>query len=267
MISIKKILRQVLPKRLHPTVYLRDLVRNKTSWKVLSGAFQGLAFHREGILYHDVPLLLGLYEAELTQVIENVIDASPNLVINVGAAEGYYAIGLARRLSSTTIQAFEMSDKRQNILKQNAALNGVSEQIQLRGHCSPEILEDCLGQSKDAVVICDVEGYEAELLDPDIVPALKTVSILVELHEFVCPGITDMLGERFGASHRIEHIKQETLPASVFPYQTILTRIIPNQYIRKVVNERRPERMSWFWMTPKQGGFQNYANQNPQSPS
>jgi len=40
-----------------------------------------------------------------------------------------------------------------------------------------------------AIVMMEVEGYEAMLLDPDDVKALRRVAFVVELHEFAVAGI------------------------------------------------------------------------------
>jgi predicted O-methyltransferase YrrM len=57
-----------------------------------------------------IPKLLGVYERELHDVLENLIAWGPDLVIDAGAAEGYYAVGLARRLPQSRIMAFEMEE-------------------------------------------------------------------------------------------------------------------------------------------------------------
>ena len=70
-------------------------------WVVQSGPFAGMvlpdrACWGDGDL---LPKLLGCYEAELHAIIEEILAATPDLVINIGATEGYYAIGMARRLA------------------------------------------------------------------------------------------------------------------------------------------------------------------------
>ncbi len=68
---------------------------------VQSGPFNGMKLPRESAWKetHLAPLLLGCYEEELHGLIEQQIsrmkdfDRAPNIVV-VGAAEGYYAIGM-----------------------------------------------------------------------------------------------------------------------------------------------------------------------------
>lgn len=63
-------------------------------------------------------------------------------------------------------------------------------------------------------MICDIEGYEYELLDPAKTPALRQCDILVELHEFERAGLTmeggrDELMRRFSVSHDIEIVSAQ----------------------------------------------------------
>ena len=76
---------------------------------VLSGPFKGMRYPlrssgQGGLL----PKLLGTYERELSPAIERLISDRPTLVVNVGAAEGYYAVGLALRAPQAQVIAFEM---------------------------------------------------------------------------------------------------------------------------------------------------------------
>ena len=41
------------------------------------------------------PYQVGSFELELYPVIERIVAAQPEFVVNVGGAEGYYAVGLA----------------------------------------------------------------------------------------------------------------------------------------------------------------------------
>jgi hypothetical protein len=100
------------------------------------------------------------------------------------------------------------------------------------------------------VVICDVEGYEEKLLDPQRVPALARAVLLVELHDFIIPGITDELKKRFGATHKIKHIWQQPRSRSQFPWRTPGTRLLPKAYLDWSVSEWRPVPMAWLWMEP-----------------
>lgn len=50
-----------------------------------------------------VPRLLGCYEKTLEPIIETITAAASTLIINIGCAAGYYAVGLARHLPNTIV--------------------------------------------------------------------------------------------------------------------------------------------------------------------
>jgi len=55
-----------------------------------------------------LPKLVGSYEAELHGVIEELIGRDYRTIIDIGSAEGYYVVGLARRCPAARIYAFDM---------------------------------------------------------------------------------------------------------------------------------------------------------------
>ena len=244
-------IRQWVPERFRPIGYLTHLARKRTSSTVRLGPFKGMRYvdTAQGSAY--IPKLLGIYERELTPQIEDMISRRPGLIVDLGAAEGYYAVGLARRLADTRVIAFEMEPSGQAALQKMAVLNNADDQVDIRGKCEPADLAEALGNESDAVVVCDVEGYEEKLLDPVAVPALKQASILVELHDFLVPNITQTLMQRFEATHHIEQVWQQPRSRDEFPWRTLGTSLLPDSYLDWSVSEWRPVRMSWLWMTPK----------------
>ena len=109
----------------------------------------------------------------------------PELVVNVGSAEGYYAVGLAIRLPwarGGRLRARPGAARRRR--PRSPRLNGVDARLELRGLCTPAELA-ALGPraaAADTFVLMDCEGAEAELADPDAVPWLAGARLLIELH-------------------------------------------------------------------------------------
>ncbi|MEQ1752226.1 MAG: hypothetical protein ABL974_22590, partial [Prosthecobacter sp.] len=87
--------------------------------------------------------------------------------------------------------------------------------------------------------------------DPIAVPALRTAAILVELHDFITPNVTETLKTRFEATHQISHIWQEPRTQKDVPWRTLGMKLLPASYIDWAVSEWRPVRMAWLWMEPK----------------
>jgi len=249
--DLASIARKLIPERFRPIGYLGQLTRERCDRRVRSGPFLGMRYIDNSVGSAYIPKLLGIYERELHRVIESACNAGFSLIVDIGAAEGYYAVGMATRNPGARVEAFEMDPTGLKALKEMAALNGVGDRISIRGKCEVSTLQSTLEHEPGRyLIICDVEGYEETLLDPCLVTTLGAASILVELHDFLIPGITDLLKERFSSTHRIEHIWQEPRDSSDFPFRSIGTALLPGAYLDWAVSEWRPERMAWLWMEP-----------------
>src|SRR5438128_2544282 len=104
-----------------------------------------------------VPKLLGIYERELNPYVEQACLLNFPLIIDVGAAEGYYAIGMALRNPNARVIAFEMEQKGRAALQEMAELNNVMSRVEIRGKCAPEDLAQILATSDRALIFCDAE--------------------------------------------------------------------------------------------------------------
>ena len=189
---------------------------------VRRGPLQGLAYPLDLVGKVDalVPKLIGSYEAELHDSLERLLAPT---VVNIGSADGYYSVGLARRGSS--VRAFDPDRTASKICTRLAEANGVT--LRRGGAVKPAALTDL----EDALIICDCEGCEAEALSPE---ALRACKLIVELHDFVRPGLGDEVIARFSRTHEIDVIHQQPRDAADFPRsKACRTRSLPS---------RRPDR-------------------------
>ena len=180
--------------------------------KVLQGPFAGMAYVEgatEGAL---APRLLGTYEAELHPYLTALAAEGLDHVIDVGAAEGYYAVGMALLAPGAQVHAFDISPKARAACAEMAALNGVGDRVTIGEAVKPEDFEVLAGPRR--LVLMDVEGAEEELLRPDLAPALAHTHIIVEAHEVYRPGVAARLTERFAPTHRVTQLAMggRTLP-------------------------------------------------------
>jgi Methyltransferase small domain len=178
---------------------------------VQGGPFAGLRLPTEAYWGNRAPLLVGSYEAELHDVIEELIETRPRQIVNVGCAEGYYAVGLARRLPDTEVYAFDIQERAQQLTLETAQLNGVAQQVHVAGACTVERLEQLLGM--ETLLIVDCEGCELGLLRPERAPSLRAATLLVELHDFIDPQISSVILARFRGTHstRVVGVRQRTI--------------------------------------------------------
>lgn len=172
--------------------------------RVLSGPFKGMDYGVRASEGSRSARLIGAYEASLHPVIEAIIARAPQIIIDIGSAEGYYAVGLARRLPGARVLARDASDTAQALCRALAAANGVADRVEVGGLFAPGDFALC--QSAPTVVICDIEGAEDGLLDPVAAPGLAAADILVECHPGMTPGVTARLAARFARSHKVTEI-------------------------------------------------------------
>jgi hypothetical protein len=216
---------------------VRSITRSFVAWHGLTvsgGPFAGLTYPDASAI-SLIPKLLGAYERELHAVVERAIGERPELIVNVGAADGYYAVGLARRCPAVAVHAFEADARQRELLARVAAANGVA--IRIGGPAGLDELRALDGRRALAVIDC--EGCEATLLDPEEVPLLRTATIVAEVHDFAVPGVGDTIATRFTATHDVTLI-----PTAAQPPER-------SSSLALALSEYRPGPMSWAVMFPR----------------
>lgn len=219
--------------------------------RVATGTFAGLAYVNRSCGSSWAAKVVGTYEMELRAVLERIVRLPFTRFVDVGAAEGYYAVGLARRMPELqTVIAFEAEPAGRALLAHVASLNG-EKRIDIRGTCDPAALDDAVGDGRGVLVICDVEGHEEELLDARVANGLRRAHILVETHDWVRPGMTAALAERFRPSHHVTRIDTSPRGLRDFPCGKVTRGLLPRRLLLRAMCEGRPAPMSWLWMTPR----------------
>lgn len=169
--------------------------------RILGGPFAGMEYVTRATEGALLPRLLGTYEAELHPHIEAFRREGVDCVIDVGCAEGFYAVGLARLMPRTVVYAYDLDPAARAACAELAAHNGVDDRVVVRELFRPHDFQAFVGRR--ALVIMDVEGAETELLRPDLAPALAGMRLIVETHG---PVQLSTVRERFRATHDIQQI-------------------------------------------------------------
>lgn len=244
-----------LLKELRPKAYARRLIVRLAQGRVVAGPFVGMRYARDAGGRVGYSYLLGTHECELRDIWEELCQTPFNTMINVGAAEGYYVIGFARRVADCKAIAFEMDPKAQQVFRELAAMNGVAERIELHGLCDAPGLVRSLENSGRTLVVMDVEGAEAILLDPLVAPRLREATVLVEVHDFVYRGMGDLLRARFAATHDIVEVWSRARTLADFPLPLPAWKMqLLRRSLLQIISERRCEKMRWFYLKPKTPG-------------
>jgi hypothetical protein len=227
----------------HAAVIFREL-------KVLHGPFRGMQYPSNisvgSTLY---PKLLGSYEMEISPVIEKLCNINFKQVIDIGSAEGYYAIGLAMRLNQAKVYAFDTNQIARQQCKEMAILNNVISRLSIQTHCSSVELDELI-TNQNSLIICDCEGYEKKLFNHLSAASLKRSTLLIEAHDFLDIEITRHLCMTFEQTHNIKIIN------SVDDYQKAYSYDFPEldglslAERRHLLAENRPSIMNWLYCTP-----------------
>jgi glycosyltransferase involved in cell wall biosynthesis len=212
--------------------------------EVLQGPFKGMIYTPARYGSYCAHVLLGTYEKELHPCIEEICASQYELIVNLGAADGYYACGLAIRNPTTKIIAYEADPTRHRRIHEFCNANGV-ENVSVAGRCDFEELRSTIGTGEGVCIVCDIDGPERELLDQKLVPALVHCDMLVETHDMLIAGITDALTSRFQKSHRITRI--DAVPRTPDDLSQSV-RLDPELGIAAMDEHRGTDMQVWLWL-------------------
>ena len=179
---------------------LRKALNGVYKGAVLGGPFAGMRYVDQSVGSGWFPKILGRYESELHETVYQIIREGYATIVDIGCAEGYYAVGMALKCPAAQIVAFDIDADAQRLCSQLAHENHVADRVTVRGGCSANALNGLAGLER-VVVICDCEGAELDFLDANKVAWLRQADILVELHDFIIPGLKETLLRRFELTH------------------------------------------------------------------
>lgn len=232
---------------------VRPLLYGGAPPTVLSGPFQGLPYLDEVGLWGPIlPKWIGSYEDELHPFLEKLMRHPPSVIVDVGAAEGYYAVLLAARLPDTVVHAFDIDPFARRAQARLARLNNVSN-LRINLLCTFEELARLLGPARSkGLLFCDIEGGETHLIDPVKCPALLGSCIVVELHEtkdFPGDGTRNLLQSRFQQTHEIEYVPhaQKSIPR----YLEVTRHALSPADLSTAMNEVRGSSRGYLIMHPR----------------
>jgi hypothetical protein len=196
-----------------------------------------------------VSMLLGYYESEVLEAIYS----SPtkyDTFIDLGAADGYYAIGglISNRFKNAI--CYEMSLERQLVLKTNANSNNVSNSIEIRGAADASFIDDKVEKLLDkAVVLIDIEGAEFDLLTDRILGKLSKSIVIIELHDHLVANGKHKLDELTSKVHNIFEVNLiDTGSRDPSQYDELRNFSDNDKWL--VCSEGRKRSGSWMHLTP-----------------
>lgn len=193
--------------------------------------------------------LLGVYEK---QVQDELVLLAPgtSLLIDIGAADGYFAIGAVRSGLYQRAICFEISERGRQRLRANAEMNGVAGNIEIQGEANVETLAPILANNDNGVILCDIEGAEFELLSPEILESARRFHWIVELHDRFIANGEERKSALLGRAKTLfdsRVIRSADIPIGAFRELDMF-----NDTQRLLAfNEGRGAAMEWLVLTPR----------------
>ena len=219
-------------------------LKNTAGHHVLSGPFKDMQLTPGVMVKIFGPILTGCYEQELHPIFEQVIGKPYTRIVNIGCGFGYYSVGLALRMPQVIVHAFDIDPNEQKRCREMAVLNGVQDRVHVGGEFRGEDFATYVGDK--TLLIVDIEGVEVILLDPARYPALRSMDMILELHDIYDASISLNIGQRFMSTHDVEIIlnRQE-----LFDFSPILGSVYMDALDQLLINwENRDGPTPWAVM-------------------
>ncbi len=163
------------------------------------GIFRGMRFEPDEKAFLS-SMRLGTFELQVQHLLQQVKNKPYDHIINVGCAEGYYAVGCAIIFPTARVQALDYMLHLQEATMTLAKMNGVDSKISTGGRFDFDDVS--IAKVENSLLIIDIEGSESELLkNPS---AFSRSDLIVEIHEGFKPGIHAALREAFQETHEIQ---------------------------------------------------------------
>ncbi len=209
--------------------------------RVAGGPFAGMLYLPQAAGSVIVAKLVGTYESELHGAVFDALARGYETVVDVGCAEGYYAVGFARCLREAQVITYDIDPMARRLCDALARANGVRGRVAIRCECTPARLIEV--RQRRGLAILDCEGYEADLINDDVAAGLAGWDFLIEAHETERPGVTEVLSSRLAPTHTLAVIDVQTKRPEDF--RAVMA--LPEGMRAAALDEGRVGLQRWIW--------------------
>ena len=230
----------------------RRLRRRLTSVStVAAGSFAGLRYAPGPEVWcNEFPKLLGTYERELQAALAPLLAARPPVVVEVGAGEGYFALGLGRAVGASQILIIEARPALRRAGARLAEANGLADRIRIDAHWDEAAIRT-LDFSRGGVVRWNEAGCERELLDPALIAHLERAHLIVETHDLPLSPQLEELREAYRESHHCQILREVPNVRRIVEWESALVNPVAPLEREIAFAESRPLPVVWVLLTPR----------------
>ena len=127
--------------------------------------------------------IYGFYENKIQQKLK---DINNPILIDIGAADGFFAIGSLKSKICEFCYAFEETKKSRENLSKTAKINNVQNKLSIIGKVTKDnfftLLPSKINFSK-VTILCDIEGGEFDFFSDEILATIRCSNIIIEIHK------------------------------------------------------------------------------------
>lgn len=228
------------------------IIYKKYKNQIAYGPFKGMVLPaKNSWSKFDTTLqILASYEEHILEKILYFSKKGNYVFIDIGAADGFYAVGFAYINYFKKIFAFDINPDARKIIRENSIINSCHHKIEIYSEANLESITNIINLHGNAVILIDIEGDEYELLTSKLLSLLKKCYIICELHPFFT---------KDGVSKQKKIIKD----SKKYFHTSCIKRNIyrPNDFIELddlsdeerliTFGEKRQKNMEWLVLEPK----------------
>ena len=177
---------------------------NSIGTDIINGPFKGMKYISESVGSCHMPKILGIYENEIYSILTQFLSMS-DLCVNIGAAEGYYAIGCAMKFPKLQVIAYEMEQAGRDSMLELEKINLVNNVI-IKKNFTALDFDSIQNMSINSVTyLIDIEGDEKHIFTK-YYSHFKKSNFIIELHDKKSNTIESKLKHFFSDTHSIKTI-------------------------------------------------------------
>lgn len=230
---------------------ISNKIKDMHNSTVAYGPFKGLRFtndtHWGGS--DKGAMILGIYEQEILKEISN-LPKKYDIFIDLGAADGYYGIGVLVNKLFKKSYCFEITENGREVINKNAYLNDVLNNVVIKGEATKNFSAEIpVEEINNSVLFVDIEGGEFNLFDPSLFEIFHKSIIFIEIHDFLIENgssLFDNLIDFSSKTHLCKKIKMGSRDLS--GYEEIKNWNDTDRWM--LCSESRAQLMTWVRFDP-----------------
>lgn len=193
-------------------------------------------------------MLLGFYEKDVVAALESKT-ATRNLLVNVGAGDGFYVNGALVSGMVKSAIAFESDLKSRRVMRQGLRINNIENKAEILGQADETFSAFLNARTDftllDIVILMDIEGGEYSILNEQTLRQLLGACLIIELHEFTDEQVAlaaELIQIAEKAGHTVSWIHSEGRN----PYSIPELEFFSDNDKWALCSEGRPSTMRWL---------------------